>query len=351
VIYEDLDLRIQVHRRGLIVFAKRGTQTTFEPFVPVRLRSWDLEKLEHRGAEEIKRLGAALFDALMPGTVRDLYHQGRGGSGSNDDKGLRIRILIDTREPRLQAFAKVPWEILCDSTASGKPLLALDKRRPIVRIIDSNEPPVTPLAGELCRVLLASANPVDTEHLDLDRECALVKETLLRNNLPPEVLRETSRSQLSNRIRDGKPQIVHFMGHGSFDSVREEGVLLLEGKRGARDPLRASEFATFFAGMAAPRLVILNACQTAAAGQPRRFNAFSSTAAALVAAGLPAVIAMQSTIGDENAITFTERLYRRLLDSETVEAAVADARVALKGVDAYTLNWAVPVLYMRADGG
>jgi hypothetical protein len=79
-------------------------------------------------------------------------------------------------------------------------------------------------------------------------------------------------------------------------------------------------------------------------------NAFSSIAAALVAAGLPAVIAMQSTIGDANAIKFTERLYRRLLDGDPVEAAVADARVALRGADNYRLNWAVPVLYVRDTG-
>jgi CHAT domain len=351
VIYEDLDLRIQMSGRGFIVFAQRGTQTTFEPFVPVRLRSWDLEKLEHRGADEIKKLGAALFDALMPGTVRDLYHQGRGGSGSNAGKGLRIRILIDTREPRLQPFAKVPWEILYDHTADANPLLALDARRPIVRMIDSSEPPVAPATDEFRRVLLAWANPIDLERLDLDTECTRVNNALFRNKLRPDVLRQATRSELSNRIRDGKPQIVHFMGHGSFNSLRQEGALLLFGRKGAQDPLYASELATFFAGMTTPRLVILNACQTAAAGGPRMFNAFSSIAAALVAAGLPAVIAMQSTIGDANAITFTERLYRALLDHNPIEAAIADARVTLKGVDAYSLNWAVPVLYVRADGG
>ncbi len=349
--YEDLDLRIQVSRNGFVVSAQRGSQNTSERFEPVRVRSWDFETLERRGPDEVKRLGTALFNALIRGKVRRLYDQGRGGTVGDASKGLRIRILIDTSQPRLQPFTKVPWEILYDSTARPSHLLALDARRPIVRMIDSSEPLVRPAAGDLQRVLLASANPLDAERLDVDKECGLVRDSLRRNHLTPEVLTRTSRTALFEGIRDGKPQIVHFMGHGSFDSFRQEGALLLERKRRARDLLRASELATFFNGNPAPRLVVLNACETAVAGRTRTFNAFSSAAAALVAGGLPAVIAMQSTIGDANAIKFTERLYRRLMEGDPVEAAIADGRVALKGADAYTLNWAVPVLYVRADGG
>jgi CHAT domain len=351
VIYEDLDLRIQADGDKFRVVAQLGTQFADAPFALTRSPFWDLEKLELGGPDEIRRLGAALFDALIRKDVRSLYEQGRGGSGSDAGKGLRIRILIDSREARLRPFMQVPWEILYDSRADASQLLALDPRRAIVRVIDSNEPHVEPQAGPLKRVLLVSANPIDTHPLKLGEEISRAEATLVRHHLRPEVLCRATRSALHDQIRDYEPQIVHFMGHGSFNSIRREGVLLLEDKNHGRDALYASTFATFFTGRATPRLVILNSCLTAVAGSSRTFKAFSSVAAALIAAGLPAVIAMQSTIRDTSAIRFTERLYAALTRDIAIESALSEARVALSAVDRYMLDWAAPVLYVRAHGG
>ena len=352
--YEDLDLRIQADGDGYAVHAQRGSQVARESFDPVRWRSWDLGDLERQGPDEIKKRGSALFDSLIRGKVRDLYQQGRGGAGNNAAKGLRIRILIDLRDPRLRPFLNIPWELLYDRSADASPLLALDSRRAIVRMIDSNEPHVAPPAGDLKRVLLASANPIDTTPLKLDEERKRAEEALLRNHVRPDVLRSATRATLYDRIQDGAPQIVHFMGHGTVDTLYKEGALVLEGRGGKRDLLHASMFATFFTGNPMPRLVILNACLTAAAGnreRARTFSAFASVAAALSASGLPAVIAMQSTIRDDYAIRFTERLYEGLIQNLPVEAALSRARAAMSALDRYVLDWAAPVLYLRTHGG
>jgi CHAT domain-containing protein len=76
---------------------------------------------------------------------------------------------------------------------------------------------------------------------------------------------------------------------------------------------------------------------------------FAGIAFALVAAGLPAVIAMQSKVRDDSAIRFTERLYRRLSAGDPIEAAVADARRALSIDHPTALEWASPVLFMRGE--
>lgn len=348
--YEDLDLRIQTDGQGLCVAARRGSQHAKAPFALDLSQSWALEDLERRGTAEVRKRGAALFEALFRDTVRDLYQQGRGGTGSDANRGLRIRIQIDPRDEHLRPFMNVPWEILRDPAADANQLPALDSRRPVVRMIDSNEPPVAPAAGPLECVLLVTANPVDTELLDLQAECEKVKHTLERTGVRPTVLRGATRSTLNERIWETAPQIVHFMGHGSFDSIQGEGVLILEGPDRARAPLHASRFATFFVGRAMPRLVILNSCLTAAAGKCAS-SPFASVAAALVAAGLPAVIAMQSTIRDDYAGTFADRLYRALRAGDSIEAAVTTARVHLHGINSYALDWASPVLYVRADGG
>lgn len=345
--YEDFDLRISADGEGFNVSARRGAQSASEAFKFDRLRSWDLWQPEERGPEEAKEMGSELFDALIRGKVRDLYQQGRGGAGREAAKGLRIRIHLDSRDERLRPFLWWPWEISFDRSADAGNLPALDPRRPIVRTIDSVEETVTPTPGPLRRVLLTLSEPRSSVCLDLESERARVEETLERIQIHPMVLRQLTRSRLLEGIRDGEHQIVHFMGHGTFDPAIGEGVLLLEGEHRKPDPIPASTFASFFSGRPMPRLVVLAACHSAEPGRDPAFGPFASVAASLVAAGLPAVIAMQTAVRDRSAIRFTERLYRRLAKGDPVEAAVADARIALHSERPETLDWAVPVLYVR----
>ncbi len=346
--YEDLDLRLSADGDGFVVSARRGSQSVSERFeLDLARSSWDLCLLERRGPREIREKGSALFDALIRGGVRDLYHQGRGGGGGDAGKGLRIRILIDPREERLRPLLHLPWEILFDRSADASGTLALDQRRPVVRTIDSNEPTLSPVPGALQRVLLASADPHG--ELDLDQECAKVEEALKRIPINPDVRRHVTLTRLLQSI-DGEPQVVHFMGHGYLDPARREGVLVLEDDDGSGQYLLpASTLAGFFIGKSMPRLVVLSSCESGEPGGSHCFGPFASTAAALVAAGLPAVVAMQSDVRNRSAIRFTERLYDRIAADDPVEAAVAQARVALKAGSAETLDWAVPVLFVRSD--
>lgn len=362
--YEDFDLRIRADGNGFVVSAQRGSQSASEPFELDLSYSWDLWQfeerspgetrellqLEERGPKETReQLGSALFDALIQGRVRDLYQQGRGGAGSDATKGLRIRILLDPQDERLRPLLRLPWEILFDRSADAGNLPALDPRHPIVRTIDSIEQILSPSPGPLRRVLLALSNPRHSVPLDLDSECTGVEDALGRISIRPEVLRQATRSSLLESICDGEHQIVHFMGHGTFDPTIGEGVLLLEDEHCGQDPLRASTFASFFAGKPMPRLVVLASCRSAEPGRDPAFGPFASVAAALVAAGLPAVIAMQTVVRDRSAIRFTERLYRRLAKGDPIEAAVSEARIALRAGRAETLDWAVPVLFVRGQ--
>lgn len=349
--YDDFDLRIRADGNGFVISAQRGSQSASEPFELDLSRSWDILQIEQRGPREVKELGSALFDALIRGRVRDLYQQARGGAGGDAAKGLRIRILLDSRDKRLHPLLRLPWELLSDRSADMGNLPALDPRRPIVRTIDSIEQTLPPTPGPLQRVLLALSNPRDSEALDLESECAKVTEALERISIRPEILKQTTHSSLLERICDGEHQIVHFMGHGTFNSTIGEGMLLLEDESHGRDPLPASALAGFFAGKPMPRLVVLASCRSADPGSDPAFGPFASVAAALVAAGLPAVVAMQTTVEDRSAIRFTERLYRRIAQGDPIEAAVSQARIALRAGQADTLDWAVPVLFVRGPAG
>jgi tetratricopeptide (TPR) repeat protein len=92
------------------------------------------------------------------------------------------------------------------------------------------------------------------------------------------------------------------------------------------------------------RLAVLNACE---AGRTDPADPFAGVADTLVRRGIPAVVAMQFEVTDHAAVEFAPALYGALAAGRTVDAAVAEARKAMYTVS--PLEWATPVLYLRAD--
>ncbi len=150
---------------------------------------------------------------------------------------------------------------------------------------------------------------------------------------------------------------MHFAGHGKFEAemglaygtAEGKGYLLFTAEDG-RDaaPLSADKLALLLRGRGL-RLAVLGACE---AGRRDQVNAWSAVAPALTKAGIPAVVAMQYTIRDANAIAFSRRFYRALAAGQPIEAAMTDGRLAIfnRG-DEKERDWGVPVLYLRADAG
>jgi hypothetical protein len=100
------------------------------------------------------------------------------------------------------------------------------------------------------------------------------------------------------------------------------------------------------------RLAVLGACDT---GRRDDHNVWGGVAAALVERGVPAVVAMQFTIGDRRAASFASAVYRGLVAGLTVDEAVALGRTAIRtvstGAQSDVRDWVVPVLYLRDHGG
>ena len=82
---------------------------------------------------------------------------------------------------------------------------------------------------------------------------------------------------------------------------------MLEDDRGRPDLLPAELLAMLLRSRNV-RLAVLNACETAYAGQ----DVWASVAQALVLAGVPAVVAMQSVVIDGQAAAFARSFYRAL---------------------------------------
>jgi hypothetical protein len=141
--------------------------------------------------------------------------------------------------------------------------------------------------------------------------------------------------------------VLHFVGHGGYDTDTDEGVLAFVGRDGRADLVSASALADLLdEAEPTPRLVVLNSCQSAAGGTT---DLFSGTAAALAHSGIRAVAAMQFSISDTAALAFARGFYTALAYSRGIDEAVRSGRIGILGLGRGTLEWVTPVLYLRGD--
>jgi hypothetical protein len=148
------------------------------------------------------------------------------------------------------------------------------------------------------------------------------------------------------KLRQGY-HLLHFLGHGAFNARREQAALYLQDDDGHARRMIDDEFAGMLARQGVqPRLVFLAACQSAARSMA---DAYLGLGPKLVAAGVPAVIAMQDFVTVKTARQFSATLYRRLIEHGQIDRAVNEVRGTL--ITSERPDAAVPVLFMRLKSG
>jgi CHAT domain len=366
--YEDLTVEVadagvdrqDGARRGRFkvrVLASPAGEMRPEEAVPVEYDDKDLQqrlgRLESReldaaGLVEFGRLLAAML--LPPSapdgktTVREYF--ARGLARLDADTGLRLRLRLPP------ALSVVPWEyVYVDRTGGGgmDGFLALDPRTPIVRHELLGSPVDAPALHGDIRVLAALAEATGLPELDLDAEQRLLDEAL--DELPGlhvETCRDPGFAALQARLADSG--VFHFAGHGDFrremgaapGTYTGTGFLALGDER-----VDATDLALLLRGQGL-RLAVLSGCNT---GRRDGCSVWSGIAPALVAAGIPAVVANQYKIQDRCALAFGRQFYQALAGGLPVERAVAAGRIAAYRADPAGRDWGVPVLYLRAGNG
>jgi tetratricopeptide (TPR) repeat protein len=291
--------------------------------------------------QTIQGFGRALFEALLVGEV-GAHYRVSWREARRQNKGLRVKLHVKPPE-----LSSLPWEFVYDPQRS---YLGLSSRTPLVRYPDVPHPIERLTVTPPLRVLGMVASPQGLPQLDVGHEKRLVEEALrgLQAKRLVELtwLEGQTWRDLQRVMRRGPWHIFHFIGHGGFDPETEEGAIALSDEEGRKHLLGASDLALLLDDHYFLRLVFLNSCE-GARGSPR--DAFSSTAATLVRAGIPAVVAMQYEITDGAAIEFSRSFYDAVADRLPIDAAVAEARTAVKMGSA--LEWGTPVLYMRSEDG
>ena len=292
----------------------------------------------------VQELGRDLYQALFAGDIASRLHVSRmiaKGAG----KGVRIKLRILAPE-----LLGLPWEYLYD--ADGGNYLALAVSTPVVRYMPIAQPILPLEVTPPLRILAMTAGPRDLGQLDAQRERerleTALEKLIQKGTIELEWVAGERWEDLQEALWNGPWHIFHFVGHGGFNERLGAGVIYLTGADGNAREFSATDLALLLGDHDPLRLAVLNSCETA---QGTQSDIFSSTAAALVRKGTPAVVAMQFEITDDAAIQFSRVFYAAMAHGMPVDSAVAEARKSLALNVTNSYEWGTPVLFMRSPDG
>jgi hypothetical protein len=341
----DLPKGLRADVRELRAALLRGSSSRRGPATGGGLGSSADEKM-------ISELGSRLYSFLFTGDIGNFYKRSLADA-SQAMEPLRIRLSVEGAAPQLGA---IPWETLYDS--KSRMFLSLELRKLFSRWVRSDSlnrwsPKRLNILGMISGPKSFQGIPLDP--LDVDLERATIESALdplkKKNKATLSWTTTGSYAEFRRRLANPSPEgwtVFHFIGHGDFDEKdKQKGYLIFEESGGSAGEARYSDnLAPLLTNAGGPQLVILNSCNGARSASG---DLFSSTAAALALAGVPAVIAMQFPVSDDMAVAFSAHLYEYLSEGDTVQKALAGTRIELKheGIS----EWIAPVLYMQTDDG
>ena len=305
-------------------------------------------KAEETDEELFISLGRTLFQQLFNGEIEDIYRASLGYARAQG-KGLRIRLRLEPSE-----LGAIPWEYLYDEL--NDLFLGVSPETPITRYIQVPEPPRSITIHSTLKVLVVISNPVNLAErglpeLDAEKEKQVLSQALEEwekdGLVQLEFLDHAIASEIREKLRRYQPHIVHFIGHGAFKD--DKAYLVIEDDERRFRLINDRTFREFFLGSDSTKLVVLNACQSAASSSTQPMVGLAPN---LVRRGLPAVVAMQYSIYDDTAIKFSREFYRALAVGFPVDTAISEARRGIYiDCGAETRDWGTPVLFMRSPDG
>ncbi|MCB0060991.1 MAG: CHAT domain-containing protein, partial [Caldilineaceae bacterium] len=293
-----------------------------------------------------RAIGKQLFAALIVGGVRDAYSSSLLRA-REQEAGLRLRLRIDEQAPEI---ATLPWEFLYDLQEGDH--VCLLRETPLTRYIPLHRDRDLLSVKPPLRILGMVSSPADLVHLNVAEEQARIEHALEYRLERGEVMLQwvagNSWQALQAALDQGPWHVFHFIGHGNFDPLTCEGQLVFCDDQGAPQQMSATMLGRLFSGHSTLRLAFLNACE---GGRNSDAELFSSVGAVLTRRGIAAVISMQFDISDNAALEFARLFYDALARGRPVDVAVTTARMGLSFADPQGVEWATPMLHMRAPDG
>jgi hypothetical protein len=297
---------------------------------------------------------------------------------------LRLRLVL---EKDAQTLGKYPWEFLFmdEGDQGGFFLAGQDTQLTLTRYVPNSDTweraPEDDRDGRL-RILVVLSTPRIPDMTELkvgDFVDQLLQ--LDKKRFWAEDIESPTRGQLSKRIEDMQPHVVHFIGHGRPGALalrKDDEQLARERQQyadaralGANPPsVSEADWVDAYtacgllrAGLdrrdAPQRLVFLHACECATPSDADTIlEGFGDVARQLMAGGerIGGVVAMQYTIAVEEAQLFAKAFYEAISRGVRVDEAVRSARkffaeTPLRGNQQSwdSRGWGTPVIYLRSE--
>lgn len=294
--------------------------------------------------QKLQHWGQHLFELVFRSTEkgREFFQEATREGLDNCELG----IISDNAE-----VLNLPWELLYSPDYQFlAPSLA-----GMYRSLSSQgvKAPLPPMPNDQLNILLVIARPDDQQDVGFKTIARPLLAALqpIRQRVNLKVLRPPSLKAFEAELQANKGfyHIVHFDGHGNFDS-ETQGVLVFEDEQGNEQAVSAREIAQYLTDCRVP-IFVLNACKSGQVGE----EAFSSVAGQLVKLGAKGVVAMAYSVYAKGAEHFIGRLYGELVRGECIATAVAAGRKSMsidkmrpspKG-NLPLQDWLVPVLYQQ----
>ncbi len=245
---------------------------------------------------------------------------------------------------------RLPWEMMRNSdgylVASRKPRIA------ITRMIQGAQaiPSVLDLPP---RVLFVIGTTESDSTIRPGAEfLALLRQLSSKGRAAsPRILEQSSPKKLRELMQRFKPQVVHFICHGDFDSTGR-GFLQLQKDEPNSDERRFADqlLQDLDVNGTLPSIVVLSACHSGTTVWHGQQTA--PLAAQLVRGGVPIVVAMAGRVSDLACRLFTRRFGESILNGEPLVAATAVARRApfCEGRPPHlSIDWVYPALFMSEN--
>jgi hypothetical protein len=327
-------------------------------------------------ADKLPKWGADLFNAVFYSrAAQRLFNDFQ-----DEDEPGRL-LTISASHP---AILSLPWELLRDPESTylfhENPRISIRRR---LAGAGGGRKSFKVQVKDRLRLLFVVSRPSDAGFIDPRGEAQAVLDAIEQEaagRVEVEFLRPATLDNLVARLEDRrKPpvDIVHFDGHGVFDSdgqwheraklsdpvaatkggnekVGNTGYLLFEDKEGKLALISAETLGDML-NRQKVGLIVLSACQSAAMGGE---EAMGCVAARLTHVGIPAVLAMTHSVLVITARQLFAKFYQRLVSGEGIGEALDNARRDLylnrergerqrgdKRITMKLYDWFLPALY------
>jgi hypothetical protein len=331
--------------------------------------AWVEEKTPRlRDAADFSLFGWHLWEFLFRGEIAEAFAVQMNAAKSRRTP-MRLELWIDPGES--PAIACVPWEFLyCPPRSEGRDGYFLGTHTSLTfsrtnastasaRDIRIAEPPriliITSCPPSFERVLwrpvveaiaAAIAARLDARPGDASGAAAAAAAVQVAHDPKDE-------AALCELLR-WKPHIIHFIGHGQQDGGLGKLAMVVD------PPVWISgkqlvDLIDVAAPGHRPQLIVLHACDGARVASQATLAprlGFGAVAPTLLAADIPAVVAMQYEIDQGSAIDFSVKLYGDLLANRPIQQAVQAARLNLMSLRRNVPRaFGTPVLYLSGTDG